>query len=253
MTTENKNMNSEDLNDQMKVRREKMKDLIDKGIDPYGCKFVRTHLSGDLVAKYNDLTKEDLEKKNIEVTIAGRIMTKRGKGKAGFAHIQDLKGQIQIYVRKDRVEDQYELFKNIDLGDIVGISGILFKTNVGELTVKANSFMILSKSLRPLPDKFHGLKDVEERYRRRYVDLIMNKESKNTFITRSKIIKSMRKYLDDRGYLEVETPMMHTVAGGAAAKPFITHHNALDIQLYMRIALESVSYTHLTLPTNREV
>lgn len=238
MTTENKNMNSEDLNDQMKVRREKMKDLIDKGIDPYGCKFVRTHLSGDLVTKYNDLTKEDLEKKNIEVTIAGRIMTKRGKGKAGFAHIQDLKGQIQIYVRKDRVEDQYELFKNIDLGDIVGISGILFKTNVGELTVKANSFMILSKSLRPLPDKFHGLKDVEERYRRRYVDLIMNKESKNTFITRSKIIKSMRKYLDDRGYLEVETPMMHTVAGGAAAKPFITHHNALDIQLYMRIALE---------------
>ena len=161
------------------------------------------------------------------------------KGKAGFAHIQDLSGQIQIYVRQDAVgEEQYEVFNLIDLGDIVGIKGQVFKTKVGELSIKASSFEILSKSLRPLPDKFHGLKDVEQRYRQRYLDLIMSEESKQTFITRSQIIRSIRNYLDHNGYLEVETPMMHAIAGGAAARPFVTHHNTLDMTLYMRIAIE---------------
>lgn len=238
MTEEILNIAGEELNDQMLVRREKMEAIREKGLDPFGTKFERTHLTNELVELFDKFSKEELEEKNVEVTIAGRVMTKRGKGKAGFAHIQDLGGQIQIYVRQDRVGDNYEFFKSVDLGDIVGISGVLFKTNVGELSVKANSFDILTKSLRPLPDKFHGLKDVEERYRRRYVDLIMNKESKDTFIMRSKIIQTMRGYLNDRGYLEVETPMMHSVAGGAAARPFVTHHNALDMELFMRIALE---------------
>lgn len=238
MTEENINLTTEELNEQMLVRREKMEEIRNKGIDPFGSKFERTHLSNELIKEFSSFTKEELEEKNIEVTIAGRIMTKRGKGKAGFAHIQDLGGQIQIYVREDKVGESYDLFKSIDLGDIVGISGVLFKTNVGELSVKATKFNILTKSLRPLPDKFHGLKDVEERYRRRYVDLIMNKESKDTFIMRSKIIQLMRNYLNEKGYLEVETPMMHNIAGGAAARPFVTHHNALDIQLFMRIALE---------------
>ncbi|OON43117.1 lysine--tRNA ligase, partial [Klebsiella pneumoniae] len=175
----------------------------------------------------------------MSVSIAGRIMTKRGKGKAGFAHIQDLHGQVQIYVRKDAVGDEeYELFKTADLGDLVGIEGKVFKTNVGELSVKATGFTLLTKSLRPLPDKYHGLKDVEQRYRQRYLDLITSMESRETFVTRSKIIREMRRYLDDNGYLEVETPMMHAIAGGASARPFITHHNALDMELYMRIAIE---------------
>ena len=236
--TEEIKVDVQDLNDQMLVRREKMEAMRESGLDPFGTKFERTHLSNEIVAEYDKYSKEELEEKNISVTIAGRIMTKRGKGKAGFAHVQDLGGQVQIYVRQDRVGDSYEYFKTLDLGDIVGVTGVLFKTNVGELSVKADEFEILTKALRPLPDKFHGLKDVEERYRRRYVDLIMNEESKETFILRSKIIQIMRSYLNERGYLEVETPMMHSVAGGAAARPFVTHHNALDMQLFMRIALE---------------
>jgi lysyl-tRNA synthetase class 2 len=231
--------NHEELNDQLKVRREKLHTLQEKGLDPFGKRFERTHQTADIVASYNDIEKEELDEKEESVTIAGRIMTKRGKGKAGFAHIQDLSGQIQIYVRKDAVgDDAYEIFNTADLGDIVGVTGVVFKTKVGELSVKVKSFELLTKSLRPLPDKFHGLKDIEQRYRQRYVDLIMSPESKKTFITRSKIIQAMRRYLDDQGYLEVETPTMHSIPGGASARPFITHHNALDMQLYMRIAIE---------------
>ncbi|MCY8122755.1 lysine--tRNA ligase [Bacillus spizizenii] len=231
--------NHEELNDQLQVRRDKMNQLRDNGIDPFGARFERTHQSQEVISAYQDLTKEELEEKAIEVTIAGRMMTKRGKGKAGFAHLQDLEGQIQIYVRKDSVgDDQYEIFKSSDLGDLIGVTGKVFKTNVGELSVKATSFELLTKALRPLPDKYHGLKDVEQRYRQRYLDLIVNPDSKHTFIARSKIIQAMRRYLDDHGYLEVETPTMHSIPGGASARPFITHHNALDIPLYMRIAIE---------------
>lgn len=232
-------MSHEEINDQLKVRREKLQKLTDKGLDPFGKRFERSHYAKELINEYKDLSNEELEENAIHVTIAGRIMTKRGKGKAGFTHIQDLTGQIQLYIRQDAVgEEQYEVFNLADLGDIVGVSGTVFKTKVGELSIKVTDFCLLTKSLRPLPDKFHGLKDIEQRYRQRYLDLIMNHESKNTFILRSKIIQSMRRYLDSHGYLEVETPMMHAIAGGAAAKPFVTHHNALDISLYMRIAIE---------------
>ena len=232
---------TEELNDQMLVRRQKMQDLLDLGIDPFGQKFVRTQTSQSMKEAYDQFSKEELHEKEdeTEVSFAGRIMTKRGKGKAGFAHVKDLDGQIQIYVRKDAVGDeQFDLWNNADLGDIVGITGVMFKTNTGELSVKAKSFTMLSKALRPLPDKFHGLQDVEQRYRQRYLDLITNDESTKTFITRSKIIQEMRSYLNSKGFLEVETPMMHTIAGGAAARPFVTHHNALDMELYMRIAIE---------------
>ncbi|ALC50032.1 lysine--tRNA ligase [Bacillus thuringiensis] len=233
------NMNHEELNDQLLVRREKLHNLREQGIDPFGKRFERTNSTTDLVSLYGEFSKEELEEKEITVSIAGRIMTKRGKGKAGFAHIQDLHGQVQIYVRKDTVGDEeYELFTTADLGDLVGIEGKVFKTNVGELSVKATGFTLLTKSLRPLPDKYHGLKDVEQRYRQRYLDLITSMESRETFVTRSKIIREMRRYLDDNGYLEVETPMMHAIAGGASARPFTTHHNALDMELYMRIAIE---------------
>ncbi|BAR86936.1 MULTISPECIES: lysine--tRNA ligase [Bacillus cereus group] len=233
------NMNHEELNDQLIVRREKLHNLREQGIDPFGKRFERTNSTTDLVSLYGEFSKEELDEKEIAVSIAGRIMTKRGKGKAGFAHVQDLHGQVQIYVRKDAVgDDEYELFKTADLGDLVGIEGKVFKTNVGELSVKATGFTLLTKSLRPLPDKYHGLKDVEQRYRQRYLDLITSMESRETFVTRSKIIREMRRYLDDNGYLEVETPMMHAIAGGASARPFTTHHNALDMELYMRIAIE---------------
>ncbi|MGH0590066.1 lysine--tRNA ligase [Bacillus mycoides] len=233
------NMNHEELNDQLLVRREKLHNLREQGIDPFGKRFERTNSTTDLVSLYGEFSKEELEEKEITVSIAGRIMTKRGKGKAGFAHIQDLQGQVQIYVRKDTVGDEeYELFTTADLGDLVGIEGKVFKTNVGELSVKVIGFTLLTKSLRPLPDKYHGLKDVEQRYRQRYLDLITSMESRETFVTRSKIIREMRRYLDDNGYLEVETPMMHAIAGGASARPFTTHHNALDMELYMRIAIE---------------
>lgn len=233
------NRMSEELNEHMRVRLDKMNSYREQGIDPFGDKFVRTHLAEELIEEYDQFSKEELEEKAIETTVAGRIMTKRGKGKAGFSHFQDLSGQIQLYVRKDKIgEEAYEIFKSADLGDIVGVTGTVFKTNVGELSVKASEFTMLTKSLRPLPEKFHGLKDVEQRYRQRYLDLITNAESKGTFVLRSKIIQSMRRYLDDRGFLEVETPMMHGIAGGASARPFETHHNALDIPLYMRIAIE---------------
>ncbi len=229
----------EERNEQEWVRLEKINKLKEAGIDPFGQKFHLTHHSIQLKEQFDSFSKEELEEKKIQVSYAGRVMTKRGKGKAGFAHIQDLQGQIQIYVRKDIVgESAYEVFQQLDIGDIVGVEGIVFKTQVGELSVKVTNFVLLTKAIRPLPEKFHGLKDVEERYRKRYVDLIVTPESRNIFVMRSKIIQAMRRYLDEQGFLEVETPVMHTIPGGAAARPFITHHNALNLELYMRIALE---------------
>lgn len=232
-------MLTEELNEHMKVRREKLATYYEAGIDPFGGKFERTHDAKQLHDLYEEESKEDLAEKAVSVTLAGRIMTKRGKGKVGFTHIQDATDQIQLYVRKDDIgEDAYGIFKSIDIGDIVGVTGEVFKTNVGELSIHAKKFTLLSKALRPLPDKYHGLQDIELRYRKRYLDLITNEESRHTFITRSKIIQSMRRYLDGQGFLEVETPMLHSIPGGATARPFETHHNALDIELYMRIAIE---------------
>src|SRR5690625_3909463 len=223
----------------MKVRREKLATYYEQGVDPFGEKFIRTNVAKELHDSYDALTKEELAEKEVSVTLAGRVMTKRGKGKVGFTHIQDATEQIQLYVRKDEVgEEAYEIFKTADIGDIVGVSGLMFKTNVGELSIQVQQFSLLSKSLRPLPEKYHGLQDIELRYRKRYLDLIMNEESRSTFMLRSKIIQSMRNYLNNAGFLEVETPMLHSIPGGANARPFETHHNALDIQLYMRIAIE---------------
>lgn len=228
-----------DLTNQLEARREKLKVLMDKGINPFGGRFVRTHDTKKIRDLYSAMTEDELEEKAIHVVTAGRLMAKRRKGKAGFADIQDFEGRIQLYVRKDNVGDEvYEIFKHIDIGDFVGVEGTVFKTRMGELSIRVVKFSILSKALRPLPDKFHGLKDVEQRYRQRYLDLIVNPDVRKTFVLRSKIVKTIRDYLDDQQYLEVETPTMQSIPGGAAARPFITHHNALDIDLYLRIAIE---------------
>ncbi|GBF78035.1 lysine--tRNA ligase [Paenibacillus sp. 598K] len=229
----------QELSELLQIRRDKLDELRGLGVDPFGKKFVRTHQAAEILAAYGEASKEELEAQEHEVRVAGRIMQKRVMGKASFAHIQDLSGKIQLYVRQDALpENIYKAFNLLDIGDMVGVRGVVFKTKTGETTVKALELEVLTKSLLPLPEKYHGLKDVELRYRQRYVDLIMNPDVQQTFITRSRIIQSMRRYLDARGYLEVETPTLHTIAGGAAARPFITHHNALDMQLYMRIAIE---------------
>ncbi|KRF28638.1 lysine--tRNA ligase [Paenibacillus sp. Soil787] len=228
-----------ELNELLVIRRNKLDELRGLGVDPFGSKYVRTHSTKEILTAYQDKTKEELDAEHHEVSIAGRIMQKRGMGKASFAHLQDITGKIQIYVREDALDaNKYQAFDLLDLGDMVGVQGVVFKTKTGETSIKVKSLEVLTKSLLPLPDKFHGLSDVELRYRQRYVDLIMNQDVQQTFILRSRIIQSMRRYLDSLGYLEVETPTLHSVAGGASARPFNTHHNALDMQLHMRIAIE---------------
>ena len=228
-----------ELTEQELVRREKMNELREMGINPFGSRFDFTDNTKDLKEKYKDMSKEEFVSNPIPVRIAGRIMTKRGKGKVGFMHIQDKFGQIQIYLRQDVLgEENYLLFRKCDIGDIVGIDGEMFRTDTGELSIKANHYTHLVKALRPLPEKYHGLSDVEERYRRRYVDLIMNEESRRIAFMRPRIIRSIQHYLDGLGYTEVETPILGTILGGAAARPFVTHHNALDIDMYLRIATE---------------
>ncbi|MBM6760121.1 lysine--tRNA ligase [Megamonas hypermegale] len=223
----------QDVNELMQVRRNKMQAFIDKGIEPFGRKYDVTHHAQELLDQFETLGEETV------VRMAGRLMAVRGHGKASFTVIEDLSGKIQAYFRLDNLgEEKYGEFKLLDIGDIVGVEGTLFKTHRGEITVKVTDFSILAKSLRPLPEKFHGLKDVETRYRQRYLDLIVNPDVRQTFIARTKIIKSIRKYLDDRNFLEVETPVLSPIAGGANARPFITHHNALDIDMYLRIATE---------------
>ncbi len=225
-------------NDLILQRRAKLDELRKKGI-AYPNTFRRDSLSGDLRNQYKEASKEELEEKSIQVTVAGRIMLQRIMGKASFITIQDMEGQIQAYIRSnDLPEGQYEDFKTWDLGDIVGVSGKLFLTKTGELTVHADSIEMLTKSLRPLPEKHSGLVDTEQRYRKRYLDLITNPDSLDIFKKRSQIVSSIRDFFIKNNYLEVETPMMHSVLGGAAAKPFTTHHNALDMDLYLRIAPE---------------
>ena len=225
-------------NDLILQRRAKLDALRKKGI-AYPNTFRRDSLSGDLRNQYKEASKEELEEKSIQVTVAGRIMLQRIMGKASFITIQDMEGQIQAYIRSnDLPEGQYEDFKTWDLGDIVGVSGKLFLTKTGELTVHADSIEMLTKSLRPLPEKHSGLVDTEQRYRKRYLDLITNPDSLDIFKKRSQIVSSIRDFFIKNNYLEVETPMMHSVLGGAAAKPFTTHHNALDMDLYLRIAPE---------------
>ena len=225
-------------NDLIKQRRSKLEELRNRG-NAYPNSFRRDSLSQDLKDQCEGVSKEDLEAKEMTVSVAGRIMLQRIMGKASFITLQDMKGQIQAYVRSnDLPEGQYDDFKTWDLGDIVGIKGKLFLTKTGELTVNAESIEMLTKSLRPLPEKHSGLVDTEQRYRKRYLDLITNPESLEVFKKRSQIINAIREYFIDNEYQEVETPMMHSILGGAAAKPFTTHHNALDMDLYLRIAPE---------------
>lgn len=223
-----------EINEQMQVRIDKMHKIEEHGWKPFGYRFLYTHRAADIAAQFDELSE-----KETEVKMAGRIMAIRGHGKTCFMDMQDKTGRIQVYVRKDVIgEENYALIKLMDIGDTVGITGTVFRTHMGELSIKANSVEMLSKSLRPLPEKWHGLKDVETRYRQRYVDLIVNPEVRDTFVKRSQIIRSVREVLDSHDFLEVETPILNTIAGGAAARPFISYHNALDMQVYMRIAPE---------------
>ena len=230
--------NPEDENKLIALRREKLTALRAQG-QAFPNHFKRNQLAADLVKAYEFKSKEELEELSAGACIAGRMMFKRGKGKTSFANLQDMSGQFQIYIRQDAIgEEQYEAFKHSDIGDIFGAEGIIFKTNTGELSLKVTGLVLLTKSLRPLPEKFHGLTDTEQKYRQRYLDLIMNQDSRKVFQIRSKTITYIRQYLTQKGYMEVETPMMHVIPGGATARPFVTHHNALDMDLFLRIAPE---------------
>lgn len=231
--------NEINLTDQEIVRREKMNELREKGIDPFGSSFKRTTNSQKLRDQYDSKSKEELHELTETAIIAGRIMTKRRKGRAGFMHIQDKFGQMQIYLREDMLgEEQYNLYRKCDLGDIVGIEGEIIKTDMGELSIKASKYIHLTKALRPLPEKFHGLQDKEEARRHRYVDLIMSDESRKIAFLRPKIIRSIQNFFDSQGFVEVETPILQPILGGATARPFVTHHNTLDMDFYLRIATE---------------
>ena len=230
---ESEEQSEEQLSELLQIRRDKLKTLIEDGRNPYEeVKYERTHHAAPIKEAFEDYENKD-------VCLAGRMMSKREMGKASFCDILDQTGRIQCYVRVNEIgQEEYERFKKLDIGDIIGVKGFVFKTRKGEISIHVKELKLLSKSLLPLPEKWHGLKDMDLRYRQRYVDLIVNPEVRKTFENRSRIITSIRNYLDERGYMEVETPVLNTIAGGAAARPFITHHNTLDIDMYMRIATE---------------
>lgn len=226
-----------EFSEQELVRREKLKEIEKKGIDPFGHRFDIKNNSEELRTLYADKTKEEIEELNVYAVVAGRIMTKREKGKAGFMHLQDKYGQIQIYVREDKILEDYELFEKADLGDIVGIEGTVFKTNMGELSIKADKYIHLTKALRPLPEKYHGIADPEIKLRKRYLDIIMDPEVRDIFKKKQKFWATVRNFLIEQDFLEVETPILENSAGGAAATPFSTHHNALDLDVFLRISM----------------
>lgn len=228
----------EEINEQIEQRLKTLEELKSAGVEPFGGPFEVSHKAVHILGQYSQTSKEELEANPVTCVIAGRVVAMRDFGKAAFAHIQDSSGRIQVYFRKDILGEDYSIVKKLDIGDIVGVEGKLFRTKTNELTLEIKTVKLLTKSIRPLPEKWHGLKDIETRYRQRYVDLIVNPEVRRAFERRSAIIKTLREFFDSKGFIEVETPMMHQVPGGAAARPFKTHHNALDIDLYLRIAPE---------------
>ncbi|MEJ2462052.1 MAG: lysine--tRNA ligase, partial [Candidatus Thiodiazotropha sp.] len=228
-----------DENKLIAQRREKLQQLRENG-NAFPNDFRRNTMAGELHAEYDEKSDEELEALGLRVSLAGRMMSRRVMGKASFAHLKDMTGRMQLFVQRDALEEGFynEQFKKWDIGDIVGAEGVLFKTKTGELSVKVDRLRLLTKSLRPLPEKFHGLSDQEQRYRQRYVDLIMNDTTRETFHTRTRIIQFIRRFLDEKGFMEVETPMMQVIPGGATARPFVTRHNALDMEMFLRIAPE---------------